>query len=134
MKMRLGYESPQEIIDVLPIRQISSEKYSYSRSFRKTIIQRRCRFRWLSKCIDTTKHKLYYNGDITSVAKFHEMQERYPYDHWMIGRGLISDPFLPSMIKIIRRISTNKMELFSAFHDTLYAICESLSGSTHIFY
>jgi hypothetical protein len=25
-------------------------------------------------CVDNTKLKLYYNGDITSVAKFHEMQ------------------------------------------------------------
>jgi tRNA-dihydrouridine synthase len=26
-------------------------------------------------CVDNTK--LYYNGDITSVAKFHEMQARF---------------------------------------------------------
>jgi tRNA-dihydrouridine synthase len=51
-------------------------------------------------CIDQSKVKLYYNGDITTVTKFKEMQERFPsIDHWMIGRGLIADPFLPSMIK-----------------------------------
>jgi tRNA-dihydrouridine synthase len=45
-------------------------------------------------CVDNTKLQLYYNGDITSVAKFHEMQARFPsIEHWMIGRGLISDPF-----------------------------------------
>ena len=63
------------------------------------------------------------------------MQERFPnIDHWMIGRGLISDPFLPSMIKNnSKEYPANKIELFSAFHDTLYAIySESLSGSTHI--
>jgi tRNA-dihydrouridine synthase len=38
-------------------------------------------------CVDNTKLKLYYNGDITSVAKFHEMQARFPsIEHWMIGR------------------------------------------------
>jgi hypothetical protein len=38
----------------------------------------------------------------TSTVKFKEMQERFPsIDHWMIGRGLIADPFLPSMIKMI---------------------------------
>jgi hypothetical protein len=31
----------------------------------------------LFKCVDNTKLKLYYNGDITSVAKFHEMQARF---------------------------------------------------------
>jgi hypothetical protein len=38
----------------------------------------------------------YYNN------KFKEMQERFPaIDHWMIGRGLIADPFPTSMIKMI---------------------------------
>ena len=51
-------------------------------------------------CLDASKQKLYYNGDITSVEKYKELQERFPsIDHWMIGRGLIADPFLPSMIR-----------------------------------
>jgi hypothetical protein len=50
----------------------------------------------------------------------------------MIGR-LISDPFTQYDQKQQLRISKNKMELFSEFHDTLYAgYSESLSGSTHI--
>jgi tRNA-dihydrouridine synthase len=70
----------------------------------------------------TQSLKLYYNGDITSVAKFHEMQARFPsIEHWMIGRGLISDPFTQYDQRQQLRISKNKMELFSEFHDTLYA-------------
>jgi len=39
-------------------------------------------------CADQSKVKLYYNGHITSLAEFHEMQVRFPtIDHWMIGRG-----------------------------------------------
>jgi hypothetical protein len=50
----------------------------------------------------------------------------------MIGRGLISDPFFQYDQKQQLNIQ-NKMELFSEFHDTLYAgYSESLSGSTHI--
>jgi tRNA-dihydrouridine synthase len=136
MKMRLGYESPQEIIDVLPI----LEKYPLKNiaihaRLGKQLYKGGVDLDGFQKCIDTTKHKLYYNGDITSVAKFHEMQERYPsIDHWMIGRGLISDPFLPSMIKNnTHEYPTNKMEVLNAFHDTLYAIySESLSGQAHI--
>jgi hypothetical protein len=46
---------------------------------------------------------------------------------------LISDPFTQYDQKQQLRISKNKMELFSEFHDTLYAgYSESLSGSTHI--
>jgi tRNA-dihydrouridine synthase len=33
-------------------------------------------------CVDQSKVKLYYNGDITTVTKFKEMQERFPaIDH-----------------------------------------------------
>jgi hypothetical protein len=50
------------------------------------------------------------------------MQQRPTIDHWMIGRGLISDPFTSMIKKIILEYPANKIELFSAFHDTLYAI------------
>jgi tRNA-dihydrouridine synthase len=136
MKMRLGYENSEEILDVLPILDTYPIKnIAIHARIGKQLYKGGVNLDAFQLCIDNTKHKLYYNGDITSVAKFHEMQARFPsIDHWMIGRGLISDPFLPSMIKNnTSEYPINKIELFSAFHDTLYAIySESLSGSTHI--
>lgn len=50
-------------------------------------------------CIDQSKVKLYYNGDITLVVKFHELQDRFPpIYHWMIRRGLIADLYWPFII------------------------------------
>jgi tRNA-dihydrouridine synthase len=136
MKMRLGYENSEEILDVLPILDTYPIKnIAIHARIGKQLYKGGVNLDAFQLCVDNTKHKLYYNGDITSVAKFHEMQQRFPtINHWMIGRGLISDPFLPSMIKNnTSEYPANKMELFSAFHDTLYAIySESLSGSTHI--
>lgn len=136
MKMRLGYENSEEILDVLPILDTYPIKnIAIHARIGKQLYKGGVHLDAFQQCIDNTKHKLYYNGDITSVAKFHEMQQRFPsIDHWMIGRGLISDPFLPGMIKNnTTEYPVNKMELFSAFHDTLYAIySESLSGSAHI--
>ena len=136
MKMRLGYDNSEEILDVLPILDTYPIKnIAIHARIGKQLYKGGVNLDAFQHCIDNSKHKLYYNGDITSVAKFHEMQERFPsIDHWMIGRGLISDPFLPSMIKNnTSEYPSNKMELFSTFHDTLYAIySESLSGSTHI--
>jgi tRNA-dihydrouridine synthase len=136
MKMRLGYENSEEILDVLPILDTYPIKnIAIHARIGKQLYKGGVNLDAFQLCVDNTKHKLYYNGDITSVAKFHEMQQRFPtIDHWMIGRGLISDPFLPSMIKNnTSEYPANKIELFSAFHDTLYAIySESLSGSTHI--
>jgi tRNA-dihydrouridine synthase len=136
MKMRLGYENSEEILDVLPILdKYPIKNIAIHARIGKQLYKGGVHLDAFQQCIDNTIHKLYYNGDITSVAKFHEMQQRFPsIDHWMIGRGLISDPFLPSMIKNnTMEYPANKMELFSAFHDTLYAIySESLSGSAHI--
>ena len=136
MKMRLGYENSEEILQVLPILDTYPIKnIAIHARIGKQLYKGGVHLDAFQQCIDNTIHKLYYNGDITSVAKFHEMQERFPsIDHWMIGRGLISDPFLPGMIKNnTSEYPANKMELFSAFHDTLYGIySESLSGSTHI--
>ena len=135
MKMRLGYDTTEEILDVLPILDTYPIKnIAIHARIGKQLYKGGVHLDAFQQCIDNTKHKLYYNGDIKSVTKFREMQERFPtIDHWMIGRGLISDPFLPSMIRQnTLEYPKNKMELFSAFHDTLYGIySESLSGSTH---
>jgi tRNA-dihydrouridine synthase len=136
MKMRLGYDTTEEILDVLPILdQYPIKNIAIHARIGKQLYRGGVHLDAFQHCIDNTKHKLYYNGDITSVKKFQEMQERFPtIDHWMIGRGLIADPFLPSMIKNNAvEYPKNKIELFSAFHDTLYqGYSESLSGSTHI--
>ncbi|CAM4168409.1 tRNA dihydrouridine synthase [Flavobacterium weaverense] len=136
MKMRLGYENSEEILEALPVLdKYPIKNIAIHARIGKQLYKGGVNLDAFQHCIDNTKHKLYYNGDITSVAKFHEMQQRFPtIDHWMIGRGLISDPFLPSMIKNnTTEYPENKIELFNAFHDTLYAIySESLSGSTHI--
>jgi tRNA-dihydrouridine synthase len=63
------------------------------------------------------------------------MQERFPsIDHFMIGRGLIADPFLPNMIKADTTVyPTNRFDIFKAFHDTIYKqYDEFLSGPTPI--
>ena len=136
MKMRLGYDNAEEILDVLPLlEQYPIKNIAIHARIGKQLYNGGVNLDGFQQCVDNTKLKLYYNGDITSISQFHKMQERFPtIDHWMIGRGLIADPFLPSMIKKnSSEYPSNKMELFSDFHDTLYAgYSESLSGATHI--
>lgn len=136
MKMRMGYEAPTEILDVFPI----LEKYPLKNiaihaRIGKQLYKGGTDLDSFQKCVDNSKHKLYYNGDVTSVAAFRKLQDRFPsIDHWMIGRGLIADPFLPSMIK---NDSTdypeNRWKIFKEFHDTIYQqYDEALSGPTPI--
>ena len=136
MKMRMGYENPTEILDVFPILdQYPIKNIAIHARIGKQLYKGGVDLDSFQNCLAHTKHKLYYNGDITSVAKFQEMQERFPsIDHFMIGRGLIADPFLPSMIKNnTTEYPKNRFEIFEAFHDTIYQEYDAyLSGPTPI--
>lgn len=136
MKMRMGYENASEILDVFPIlEQYPIKNIAIHARIGKQLYKGGVDLDSFQKCLDTSKQKIYYNGDITSVEKFRLMQERFPsIDHWMIGRGLIADPFLPSMIKNnTTEYPKNKLEIFEAFHDTIYQEYDAyLSGPTPI--
>lgn len=136
MKMRMGYENPEEILDTFPILdKYPLKNIAIHARIGKQLYKGGVNLEAFEKCIESTKHKLYYNGDITSVAKFKEMRDRFTsIDHFMIGRGLIIDPFLPSMIKNdTTEYPTNRWELFSEFHDTIYQqYDEALSGPVPI--
>tara|TARA_B110000046_G_scaffold118422_1_gene125189 strand:- start:1351 stop:1680 length:330 start_codon:yes stop_codon:yes gene_type:complete len=63
------------------------------------------------------------------------MQEKFPQvDHWMIGRGLITDPFLPSMIRMnTTEYAEDIEERFQKFIDTLFeGYSRALSGRSHV--
>ncbi len=62
-----------------------------------------------------------YNGDIVSADQFRRLQSRFPViDSWMIGRGLVRNPFLPMQIKnpeTERRL--DHRGILRRFHDSL---------------
>ncbi len=136
MKMRMGYEHAQEILEVFPILdQYPLKNIAIHARIGKQLYKGPVDLEAFERCIGSTRHKLYYNGDITSVEAFKAMQARFPtLDHFMIGRGLIADPFLPSMIKNnTSSYPDNRWEIFSAFHDTIYQQYDDyLSGPTPI--
>ncbi len=136
LKMRMGYDNASEILDVFPILdRFPIKNIAIHARIGKQLYKGGVDLDSFQKCLDHTKHKLYYNGDITSVTKFKEMQDRFPtIDHWMIGRGLIADPFLPSMIKNNTTVyPKNRWEIFEAFHETIYRDYDAyLSGPTPI--
>jgi tRNA-dihydrouridine synthase B len=136
VKMRLGYENSQEIFRVLPV----LEKYELANitihpRIGKQLYKGEVDLKAFERCVGLSNHRIFYNGDITSVQSFREMKARFPtINHWMIGRGLIADPFLPAMIKADNPVyPENRYEIFTSFHDTLFdSYEEALSGPKHI--
>lgn len=68
-----------------------------------------------------TKHNLVYNGDITTPEYFARLQERFPgTTEWMIGRGVLMNPFLPGILKGIKPPDTiESVNILKAFHQDL---------------
>ena len=136
VKLRLGYESPKEILRVLPV----LENYKLTNiaihpRIGKQLYKGEVDLNAFEKCLGQSSHTIFYNGDITSVRRFGEMKDHFPtIDHWMIGRGLIADPFLPGMIKANNPVyPEDRHKVLSAFHDTLFSSYEeALSGPKHL--
>ena len=61
-----------------------------------------------------------YNGDINDVAFLKSCQARFPHvEHWMLGRGVLMNPFLCEEIKEMLTFG-DKIERLRLFHDDLY--------------
>ncbi|WP_233897304.1 tRNA dihydrouridine synthase [Tenacibaculum piscium] len=136
MKMRMGYENSEEILNSFPILdKYPLKNVAIHARIGKQLYKGGVDLDAFQKCIDVAKHQLYYNGDITNVAGFKAIQERFPsIDHFMIGRGLIADPFLPQMIKDnTTEYPEDRWQRFEAFHNEIYQqYDEALSGPTPI--
>lgn len=136
MKMRLGYEHPKEILDVFPVLdKYPIKNVAIHARIGKQLYKGGVDLVSFEQCLDKTNHTLYYNGDITTLEQYRKMVALFPQiSHWMIGRGLIADPFLPSMIKAnTTEYPENRMEIFGKFHDTLFHdYANALSGSSHV--
>lgn len=136
MKMRMGYEHNQEILETFPILdKYPIKNIAIHARIGKQLYEGGVDLNGFARCLDASKHKIYYNGDITSVKAYRRLKNRFPtIDHWMIGRGLISDPFLPSMIKADTDIyPEDRIEIFKRFHEMLFnAYAEKLTGDKAI--
>lgn len=123
LKMRMGYESTEEILRVIPVlnKYPITELIIHAR-FAKQLYKPSVDLDRFEECIQISNIQLTYNGDINSVADFQRLKERFPQiTNWMIGRGLVKDPFLAEMIKNSTfDYPINRWEQFQEFHNTLY--------------
>ena len=121
LKMRLGLQSPQEGVRLL------ERMESYPLDF--VVIHPRLGVQhyegvpdWdaFDALLAATSHEVVYSGDVWSVANYQRLQERYPsIRQWMLGRGLLQNPFLAEQIKS-PDVAAEKQR-FLAFYDDLLA-------------
>ena len=86
------------------------------------------------RCLAQSVHRIIYNGDITDLKTFQDVFGRFEdIDGWMIGRGAVTNPFLPAIIKAGRDDISHKVEKFKRFYDELFdQYRQVFSGPGHL--
>lgn len=118
IKCRLGLENEEDIhrlIEVFNAFKIT-EIIIHARTA-KQMYKGQAKPEKIIPILDNTLHHIAYNGDINSAEDFRRLYEFFEgkINHFMIGRGLISNPELARNIK---GLETEK-ESFKRFHDLL---------------
>lgn len=82
----------------------------------------------------TCNHEVIYNGDIYTYEDYVRISDRFPeINSFMLGRGALRDPFLPSIIKNNGQHKENELVIIRQLHDEVFAYYEEkLSGDRHL--
>lgn len=136
IKLRLGLASPEEILTLIPIfnRYPIEEIIIHPRTGRQ-MYDGEVDLETFSESLKLSKHPVVYNGDIDSFEKFQMLAERFPsIEKWMIGRGILRDPFLAERISLgVDRPHNEKIEIIRSFHDRLFdEYSKIMSGPGHL--
>ncbi|MBO7083041.1 MAG: tRNA-dihydrouridine synthase family protein [Bacteroidales bacterium] len=101
IKCRLGYFNPDEIVPVIEVfnRYPLSELIIHPR-IGKQLYKGEADVQRFAELMPMIKAPLVYNGDIVSVESFERIREQVkPVNEFMLGRGLLANPFLAEEIK-----------------------------------
>ena len=101
IKCRLGYFSEKEILDLLDVfNSYKISELTIHARIGKQLYAGDVRIQAMKNAISKSQIEMAYNGDIFSTSDFKKLHnELTTIDKWMIGRGLLVDPFLPMKIK-----------------------------------
>ncbi len=134
IKTRLGRHDPSEIMALIPLfnKANLSELIIHPRTgiqMYKGVVD----MTGFAQALEICRMPVVYNGDIRSRADFQSLGKKYPaIKTWMIGRGALTDPFLPARIKDLT-LPADPVAHLKAFHDELFSRYQQrLHGDSHL--
>ena len=135
IKTRLGRHRPEEIFRLLPLfnRYPLTEIIIHPRTGVQ-MYEGTADLLAFEQCLPLSEHIIVYNGDINDYETFRSFAKRFAtVDRWMIGRGVLANPFLPQEIKTGGDISEKKVFVMKCFHDDLLeGYRRRFSGPAHV--
>lgn len=101
VKCRLGFFDPDEIVSVIEVfNQYPLSELIIHPRIGKQLYKGEADVKRFAELIPMIKAPLVYNGDIVSVESFERIREQVqPVNEFMLGRGLLANPFLAEEIK-----------------------------------
>ena len=135
VKCRLGYHSPDEIFELIPVfNHHKIFELSIHARIGKQLYKGDVNLDHFEKALKKTDIPVVYNGDIFTTEDFKNMSSRFQnVSSWMIGRGLLIDPFLPGDIKgiVLPGKDKRKAKAYLFVTDLYLAYRKSKNDSLH---
>lgn len=135
LKLRLGWESNADILRLVPVlnQYPLKEIIIHPRTGRQAY-KGHVDLDAFEACLPNIVCPVVYSGDICTLGDYQQVSARFgSISHWMIGRGFLSDPFLPQRIRTNADRIENRLQRLQQFHEALFhAYTERLKGPSHI--
>lgn len=136
VKLRLGMVSPEEILQVIPVLNDFPlcEVVLHPRIAKQLYAGIPDQELFLQIC-GLIRPPLVYNGDLCTKEDFEDANARFEtVSNWMIGRGLLKNPFLALEIKGVQLPGRmEKIEILERFHEEIVGnYAGMLSGQSHL--
>jgi len=134
VKMRSGFQNETDYQNVLTVlNKYALREIILHPRMGKQLYKGSANTNIFEEALSKSKNPLAYNGDIVSLEKFNEISSKFKdTEHFMIGRALISNPFLVGEIKG-EVFEGNKTSQFKEFYYDLESQYEErLSGEGHL--
>ncbi len=131
IKLRLGFDDPDTVLSLVsilnrfPLKEITLHPRTALQNYGgKADLERFGMF------LELSAHPVIYNGDVRKQEDFELIAKRFPaLGGLMIGRGVLRDPFLPSLVKGGER----KLELLEVFNRKLFDSYERHTKTDRLF-
>jgi len=136
IKMRLGMHSPGEILKLIPVlnsfpvKEIIIHPRTGEQMYNGEVYLDE-----FKAALQQSSHPVIYNGDLKTVDDFTRLSELCPLvQGWMVGRGLLVNPFLAMEITNSKSVTDNeKFERIKQFTDYLLdAYIQDLQSPAHV--
>ena len=133
IKVRLGLKTPDllvqrmEVLNAYPLCEVTIHPRTAQQMY-----EGHADLQAFAVCQRLCRHPVVYNGDIRTAADGLRLRGRHPeINRWMIGRGLIADPYLAERLR--GPVAPRDLSRLQAFlDDLLTVVCEESHGEKQV--